>query len=51
MVTYVEGPFFPDNTLSIKDRKKDLRDRVYDAMKKNTSHNNVILVKYERRDK
>ena len=32
MVTYVEGPFFPDNTLSIKDRKKDLRGILTEKM-------------------
>ena len=50
IVTYVEGPFFPDESLPPKDRKKELRDRVFAAMKKNTVYNNVTLVRYERKE-
>ena len=50
IVTYVEGPFFCNNELPVKDRKKDLRDRVYAAMCKNAEHNTVTLVKYIKRD-
>lgn len=32
IVTYIDGPFFPDETLPPAKRKKDLRDRVYHAM-------------------
>lgn len=50
IVTYVEGPFFVDKSLPHKDQKKDLRDRVYAAMKKNAEHSNVELVRYVKRE-
>lgn len=50
MITYVEGPFFADYTLPPKDRKKDLRDRVYAAMCKNAELNTIELVKYVKKN-
>ena len=32
--TYINGPFYPDESLPPKERVKDLRDRVYDSMVK-----------------
>ncbi len=29
---YIDGPFFPDGSVPKQERKKELRDRVYDAM-------------------
>ncbi len=50
MVTYIEGPFFPDETLPTGAKKQELRDRVYEAMLKNTVHNDVELVKYVKKE-
>ncbi|MCQ2523406.1 MAG: 1-acyl-sn-glycerol-3-phosphate acyltransferase [Lachnospiraceae bacterium] len=50
IVTYVSGPFFPDESLSKPDRTKKLRDEVYDAMVKNSSYNTVELIKYIRKE-
>ena len=50
IVTYVEGPFFADESLPRAEQKMELRNRVYEAMKKNTVHNNVVMVKYVKRN-
>lgn len=46
IVTYVDGPFYPDKTLSSKEQKKELRDRVYETMVKRSQNNNIELIKY-----
>ncbi len=46
IVTYVDGPFFPDENLSSKEQKTDLRNKVYNAMVERSKNNNVELVKY-----
>ncbi|MCR5743694.1 MAG: hypothetical protein K6F92_08280 [Lachnospiraceae bacterium] len=50
IVTYIEGPFFPDETLKKPERIRDLRDRVYDAMTKNSAHSNVEYITYMKRE-
>ena len=46
MVTYVDGPFFADKNLSPKERRLDLRNKVYAAMVERSKNNNVELIKY-----
>ncbi len=46
MVTYVDGPFTVDEGLSSKEKKKALRDMVYEAMVKRSENSNVELIKY-----
>lgn len=46
IVTYVDGPFYPDEKLGGKEKRADLRDRVYQTMTMRTKNNNVELVKY-----
>ena len=50
MVTYVEGPFFPDPGLSPREQKKQLRDTVYEHMVQSARHSNVEMVKYIRKE-
>ncbi len=50
IVTYVEGPFFPEEDLPTAKKKESLRNQVYEAMVKNTVHNNVELIKYVKKD-
>lgn len=47
MVTYVEGPFYPDDTVSRREAVQKLRDEVYAAMKKNAAHSNAEVIHYE----
>lgn len=46
MVTYVDGPFFPDENLSSKEQRADLREKVYKAMCERSKNNTIELIKY-----
>ena len=45
--TYIAGPFYPDESLSIKDRKLKLRDEIYEAMKNIVNKNTPYKYKYD----
>lgn len=49
MLTYVDGPFFADETLPSKEQRKVLRDAVYEAMCARSSLNNVEVIQYIRK--
>lgn len=46
MITYVDGPFYPDETLSKKDAQEKLRNEVYETMKQRSMMSNVEYIKY-----
>lgn len=46
IVTYVDGPFFADKTLTSKEQQSDLRNRVYEAMCKRSQKSEVVMIKY-----
>ena len=46
MITYIDGPFLPDASLSLAARKKDLRDRVYKAMCERAKLSDVEVIQY-----
>ena len=46
MLTYIDGPFFPDESLSLKEQRKDLRDKVYNTMVERSKLNNIEIIKY-----
>lgn len=46
IVTYVDGPFYPDEHLSAKDQRKALHQQVLNAMKRDCTHSNVEMIKY-----
>lgn len=48
IVTYVDGPFFADESLPLHERKTDLRNRVYDRMCERAKNSNVEMIKYIR---
>lgn len=48
MVTYIDGPFYADKTLTRNEQKQCLRDRVYDTMVMRSEMNNVEYIKYVR---
>lgn len=49
IVTYVDGPFYPRQELSGVMQRKDLRDRIYETMKKRSQNNTVTLVEYRKK--
>ena len=46
IVTYVDGPFLADETLSAKEQKQRLRDLVYETMCTRSAENNIEMIKY-----
>lgn len=46
IVTYIDGPFFPNKDLSIKEKKQDLRDKVYNTMVERSKNSNIEHIKY-----
>ena len=50
MVTYVDGPFFADESLSSKEQRKLLRDAVYEKMCERSASNTVELIQYIKKE-
>lgn len=46
IVTYIDGPFYPDGELPARKQRKALRDTVFDAMRKRAEASNVEWIKY-----
>lgn len=46
IVTYVDGPFYPDPSLTAREQKKQLRDKVYHTMLERSKNNSVERIKY-----
>ena len=50
IVTYIDGPFFPDVALSPSVRKKALRDKVYETMCERAKKSDVEYIKYVKKE-
>ncbi len=46
LVTYIDGPFYPDKTLSPKQAKETLRNVAYEAMKKRSENSDTEYIRY-----
>lgn len=46
VVTYIDGPFFPDEALPRRAQKTDLRDRVYETMRQRARNSKVRWIRY-----
>ncbi len=51
IVTYVDGPFFPDNTLSPRKSRQKLRDEVYEKMRERSKLSSVEVIQYVKKEK
>lgn len=49
LVTYLDGPFYPDTSLSAAEQRTDLRNRVYSAMCARAKNSNIQIIRYEKR--
>lgn len=49
IVTYIDGPFFPDERLKPKERQQELRDRVYQCMLERSRESDVEVIAYRRK--
>ena len=50
ITTYIDGPFFPDMTLSLRARAKCLRDKVFDTMTERAKSSTLTLIEYVKRE-
>ena len=50
IVTYIDGPFFPNKDRPLRDRKGELRDRVYACMCERAKHSEVTWIHYIKKD-
>ena len=50
IVTYIDGPFYPDASLKPKDRQQDLRDRVYRCMEERSQESNIQVIEYRKKE-
>lgn len=48
IVTYIDGPFFPDESLSPRERRQELRDRVYRCMVERSGESDYEFIRYRR---
>ena len=48
IVTYIDGPFFPDTSLTHQQQKQNLRDQVYNCMVERSKNSNIEVIKYEK---
>lgn len=48
IVTYIDGPFYPDTSRSVREQRKELRDRVYNTMCERAKLSDCIKVEYRK---
>lgn len=48
IVTYVDGPFYPDDTLPLRERRRDLRNRVHACMVERSRLSDCAAIEYRR---
>ena len=48
IVTYIDGPFFPDKNLTKSEQKQNLRDQIYNKMVERSKNSNIEHIKYEK---
>jgi hypothetical protein len=50
IVTYVDGPFFPDLSMSARDARKKLRCEVYEKMRERSRLSDFKLIEYIKKE-
>lgn len=49
-VTYLDGPFYPDKSLSPRQQVQDLRDRIYETMVHRAKESDCEYIRYEKKE-
>lgn len=47
---YFDGPFYSNNLSTLKEKSKDLHDKVYNSLVKNSKHSTYEYIKYVKKD-
>ena len=51
IISYIDGPFYADESLeSVKEKKEDLRNRVYECMVERSKNSNIEVIEYRKRE-
>jgi len=50
MVTYIDGPFYPDMDLPGPERRRELRDRVYERMRQMAEASDMEVIRYIKKE-
>ena len=50
LVCYIDGPFFADKSLNLKEQKQKLRDEVYNTMVERSKNSNFEYIKYVKKE-
>lgn len=48
IVSYIDGPFFSDETLKPEEKKQNLRDKVYNCMVERSKNSNIEYIEYRK---
>lgn len=46
IVSYIDGPFFPNKELKLKEQQKELRNKIYNCMEERSKNSNIEHIKY-----
>ena len=49
-VTYLDGPFYPNADLPARERAKELRDRIYEAMLRRSKESDCEYIRYVKKE-
>ena len=50
IVAYIDGPFFPDEGLTIKEQQENLRNKIYNCMVERSKKSNIEVIKYVKKE-
>ena len=48
--TYIDGPFYPDNSLPLREQKKELRDRIHACMCQRAAQSDLSYIEYKKEE-
>lgn len=46
IVSYIDGPFFPNKELTLKEQQKEIRNKIYNCMDERSKNSNIEHIKY-----
>jgi len=50
IVSYIDGPFYRNESLQLKEAQEELRNRIYNTMVERSKNNNVEVILYKKKE-
>ncbi len=50
IVSYIDGPFFPNKNLQMKEQQQELRNQIYNTMVERSKNSNIEYIKYVKKE-